>query len=162
MTKEIVGGAGVRRSRTEFRRWQHHANVIQKKKVTVSPSTFYTPSLFFMSGAPQRQQLVSERTPLTSFAPAPSTVSCVPLTRNLSPADPSPSPWPGWPRLSEATACSIATHPLYCNVLSKICSKVHLLPLLRRKLCSKMSKGRIFIKNLLGEGRIVIFASDLS
>ena len=28
------------RSRTEFRRWQHHANVIQKKKVTVSPSTF--------------------------------------------------------------------------------------------------------------------------
>ena len=46
---------------------------------------------FFMSGAPQRQQLASERTPLTSFAPAPSTVSCVPLTRNLSPADPSPS-----------------------------------------------------------------------
>ena len=40
MTKEIVGGAGVRRSRTEFRRWQHHANVIQKKKVTISPSTF--------------------------------------------------------------------------------------------------------------------------
>ncbi|MDD6752187.1 MAG: hypothetical protein PUE06_08605 [Bacteroidales bacterium] len=26
-----------------------------------------------MSGAPQRQQLASERTPLTSFAPAPST-----------------------------------------------------------------------------------------
>ena len=50
---------------------------------------------FFMSGAPQRQQLASERTPLTSFAPAPSTVSCVPLTRNLSTADPSPSPWPG-------------------------------------------------------------------
>ena len=49
----------------------------------------------FMSGAPQRQQLASERTPLTSFAPAPSTVSCVPLTRNLSPADPSPFPWPG-------------------------------------------------------------------
>ena len=45
---------------------------------------------FFMSGAPQRQQLASERTPLTSFAPAPSTVSCVPLTRNLSTADPSP------------------------------------------------------------------------
>ena len=50
---------------------------------------------FFMSGAPQRQQLASERTPLTSFAPAPSTLSCVPLTRDLSPADPSPSPWPG-------------------------------------------------------------------
>ena len=32
---------------------------------------------------------------IPSFAPAPSTVSCVPLTRNLSTADPSPSPWPG-------------------------------------------------------------------
>ena len=41
----------------------------------------------FMSGAPQRQQLASERTPLTLFAPAPSTVSCVPLTRNLSPEE---------------------------------------------------------------------------
>ena len=30
-----------------------------------------------------------------TFAPAPSTVSCVPLTRNLSPADPSPCPCPG-------------------------------------------------------------------
>ena len=35
------------------------------------------------------------RTPFASLTPAPSTVSCVPLTRNLSPADPSPSPWPG-------------------------------------------------------------------
>ena len=35
------------------------------------------------------------RTPLISFAPAPSTVSFVPLTRNLSPADPSPCPCPG-------------------------------------------------------------------
>ena len=30
MTKEIVGGAEVRRSRTEFHRWQRHANGIQK------------------------------------------------------------------------------------------------------------------------------------
>ena len=38
---------------------------------------------------PQRQQLASERTSLTLFAPAPSTISFVPLTRNLSLADPS-------------------------------------------------------------------------
>ena len=41
---------------------------------------------------PQRQQLASERTSLTLFAPAPSTISFVPLTRNLSLADPSPYP----------------------------------------------------------------------
>ena len=53
---------------------------------------------------PQRQQLASERTPLTLFAPAPSTISFVPLTRNLSLADPSPYPVRGWTGLSEATA----------------------------------------------------------
>ena len=42
---------------------------------------------------PQRQQLASERTSLTLFAPAPSTISFVPLTRNFSPA--APSPYPG-------------------------------------------------------------------
>ena len=52
----------------------------------------------------QRQQLASERTPLTLFAPAPSTISFVPLTRNLSLADPSPYPVRGWTGLSEATA----------------------------------------------------------
>ena len=41
---------------------------------------------------PQRQQLASERTSLTLFAPAPSTISFVPLTLNLSPANPSPYP----------------------------------------------------------------------
>ena len=41
---------------------------------------------------PQRQQLASERTSLTLFAPAPSTTPFVPLTRNLSLADPSPYP----------------------------------------------------------------------
>ena len=40
---------------------------------------------------PQRQQLASERTSLSLFAPAPSTISFVPLTRNLSPANPTPS-----------------------------------------------------------------------
>ena len=40
---------------------------------------------------PQRQQLASERTSLTLFAPAPSTISFVPLTRNLSLANPSPT-----------------------------------------------------------------------
>ena len=40
---------------------------------------------------PQRQQLASERTSLSLFAPAPSTISFVPLTRNLSPANPSPT-----------------------------------------------------------------------
>ena len=42
---------------------------------------------------PQRQQLAYERTSLTLFAPAPSTTSFVPLTRNFSPA--APSPYPG-------------------------------------------------------------------
>ena len=40
---------------------------------------------------PQRQQLASKRTSLTLFAPAPSTISSVPLTRNLSLANPSPT-----------------------------------------------------------------------
>ena len=47
---------------------------------------------------PQRQQLASERTSLTLFAPAPSTISFVPLTRNLSLADPSPYPVRGLDR----------------------------------------------------------------
>ena len=47
--------------------------------------------LLCMFEVPQRQQLASERTSLTLFAPAPSTISFVPLTRNLSLADPSPS-----------------------------------------------------------------------
>ena len=37
-------------------------------------------------------QLASERTSLTLFAQAPSTISFVPLTRNLSPAAPFPTP----------------------------------------------------------------------
>ena len=53
---------------------------------------------------PQRRQLASERTSLTLFAPAPSTISFVPLTRNLSLAEPSPYPVRGWTGLSEATA----------------------------------------------------------
>ena len=53
---------------------------------------------------PQRQQFASERTSLTLFAPAPSTISFVPLTRNLSLADSSPYPVRGWTGLSEATA----------------------------------------------------------
>ena len=39
-----------------------------------------------------RQQFASERTPLSLFAPAPSAISWVPLTRTLSPAGPSPAP----------------------------------------------------------------------
>ena len=42
-----------------------------------------------MFEVPQRQP-ASGGTPLTLFAPAPSTISFVPLTRNLSPADPFP------------------------------------------------------------------------
>jgi len=58
--------------------------------------------LFFcLSGAWQRRQLASERTPLTPFAPAPSTVSCVPLTRNLSPADTYPLPLSGGGQASQ-------------------------------------------------------------
>ena len=55
-----------------------------------------------MFEVPQRQQLASVRAPLSLFAPAPSTISFVPLTRNLSLADPSPTR--GWTGLSEATA----------------------------------------------------------
>ena len=40
-------------------------------------------------------QLASERTSLSLFAPAPSTVSSVPLTRNLPLADPSPYSFEG-------------------------------------------------------------------
>ena len=57
-----------------------------------------------MFEVPQRQQLASERTSLTLFAPAPSTISFVPLTRNLSLADPSPYLVRGWTGLSDATA----------------------------------------------------------
>ena len=39
-----------------------------------------------------RQQFAYERIPLSLFAPAPSAISWVPLTRNLSPAGPSPAP----------------------------------------------------------------------
>ena len=42
---------------------------------------------------PHRTHLqCAKRPPLSLFAPAPSTISFVPLTRNLSPADPSPAP----------------------------------------------------------------------
>ena len=56
---------------------------------------------------PQRQQLASERTSLTLFAPAPSSISFVPLTRNLSLAD--PSPYPGVDRPLRGNC-----HPLFC------------------------------------------------
>ena len=50
------------------------------------------PLSFMKFEVPQRQQLASERTSLTLFAPAPSTISFVPLTRNLSLADLLPRP----------------------------------------------------------------------
>ena len=62
---------------------------------------------------PQRQQLASERTSLTLFAPAPSTISFVPLTRNLSPADPSPAP---------STAFGTGNGPLRYGINTR-CSK---------------------------------------
>ena len=49
------------------------------------------PLSFVKFEVPQRQQLASERTSLSLFAPAPSTISFVPLTRNLSLANPSPT-----------------------------------------------------------------------
>ena len=57
---------------------------------------------------PQRQQLASERTSLTLFAPALSTTSFVPLTRNFSPA--APSPYPGVDRPLRGNC-----HPLSCT-----------------------------------------------
>ena len=53
-------------------------------------------------GAPYQKRLSLTRTPLTLFAPAPYTISFVPLTRNLSLANPSPTR--GWTGLSDATA----------------------------------------------------------
>ena len=60
-----------------------------------------------MFEVPQRQQLASVRAPLSLFAPAPSTISCVPLTRNFSPA--APSPYPGVDRPLRGNC-----HPLFC------------------------------------------------
>ena len=69
-------------------RWHRFVSIERREPLQTSlQGTSVRAMIFFMSGAPQRQQLASERTPLTSFAPAPSTVSCVPLTRNLSPEE---------------------------------------------------------------------------
>ena len=71
-----------------FARWHRFVSIERREPLQTSlQGTSVRAMIFFMSGAPQRQQLASERTPLTSFAPAPSTVSCVPLTRNLSPEE---------------------------------------------------------------------------
>ena len=54
---------------------------------------------------PHRTHLqCAKRPPLSLFATAPSNISFVPLTRNLSLADSSPYPVRGWTGLSEATA----------------------------------------------------------
>ena len=63
------------------------------KVIAISVKSVNEVGLFFAKfEVPHRQQFASERTPLSLFAPAPSAISWVPLTRNLSPADPSPAP----------------------------------------------------------------------
>ena len=83
----------------------------------------------------QRQQLASERTSLSLFAPAPSTISFVPLTRNLSPADPSPYPVRGWTGLSDATATRF--------------------PVLRTTKCDAFSEARRTKNRLLRYGIVI-------
>ena len=78
------------------------------------------PLSFVKFEVPQRQQLASERTSLTLFAPAPSTISFVPLMRNLSLADLS-APVRGWTGLSEATATRFyVLQTTKCDVFSDI------------------------------------------
>ena len=84
---------------------------------------------------PLRQQLASERTSLTLFAPAPSTISFVPLTRNLSLADPSPYPVRGWTGLSDATATRF--------------------PVLRTTKCDAFSEARRTKNRLLRYGIVI-------
>ena len=92
-------------SQFQLRTRHHHpaAALIDSSHIK-KRSTNGRPLSFVKFEVPQRQQLASERTSLTLFAPAPSTISFVPLTRNLSLADPSPYPVRGWTGLSEATA----------------------------------------------------------
>ena len=91
------------------------------------------PLSFMKFEVPQRQQLASERTSLTLFAPAPSTISFVPLTRNLSPANPSPTR--GWTGLSEATATRF--------------------PVLRTTKCDAFSEARRTKNRLLRYGIVI-------
>ena len=107
-----------------------------------------------MSGAPQRQQLALERTPLSSFAPAPSTVSYVPPTRNLSPADPFPCLCPGVDTHLGGNCCPFcyASHlkcsrtmvfRSSCHVSGFMCSKFMVFRLFCYALILKCSKDRI-------------------
>ena len=90
---------------------------------------------------PQRQQLASERTSLTLFAPAPSTISFVPLTRNLSLADPSPYPVRVWTGLSDATATRF--------------------PVLRTTKCDAFSEAHRTKNRLLRYGRDIRYQKQL-
>ena len=92
---------------------------------------------------PQRQQLASERTSLTLFAPAPSTISFVPLTRNLSLADPSSYPVRGWTGLSDATATRFPVlRTTKCDAFSEARrTKTRLLRYGIRIRCSKRHPG---------------------
>ena len=87
-----------------------HFGVARAAKQLLSPDTRIgflqeqKADFFVKLEVPQRQQFASERTSLTLFAPAPSSISFVPLTRNLSLADPSPYPVRWRTGLSEATA----------------------------------------------------------
>ena len=63
------------------------------KSSTYPPDTFSEACRAKSSPLPHWTHLqCAKRPPLSLFAPAPSTISFVPLTRNLSPADPSPAP----------------------------------------------------------------------
>ena len=67
MTKEIVGGAGVRLSRMEFRRWQHHANVIQKKEDDCQSFDFLVTPSFILEGIPSSHLEITMHLADTSF-----------------------------------------------------------------------------------------------
>lgn len=67
MTKEIVGGAGVRLSRMEFRRWQYHANVIQKKEGDCQSFDFLVTPFFILEGIPSSHLEITMHLADTSF-----------------------------------------------------------------------------------------------
>ena len=102
-------------------------------------STKGSASSFFMSGVPQRQQLSSERTPLSSFAPAPSTDSCVPLTRKCQTSH-SPSPHSFPKKICKSTESCLNSCPIFFKPRRRKMSAKRLTSRDTRRIDSTLSK----------------------
>ena len=138
---------------------------ITLKSLLVKSSVLHRTLSFVKFEVPQRQQLASERTPLTLFAPAPSTISFVPLTRNLSLADPSPYPVRGWTGLSEATATRFPVlRTTKCDAFSEARrTKNRLLRYGIRIRCAKQPPGvrEAFSKALGAKNRLLLYGMEI-